>query len=554
MKHLEWKLLGAALLLAIIFDVLFYKTEGLGLNVFLMQIAILGVSIGLAKYRKHSIPAGTWVAGSFALLYSITFVIWTSAIGTAMSFLGLIVSNIIFASYLLGHHGKFHHPLHAIADGFRYTAETFFTKISILGRLKFHSLSIRNSSVVRGILITIPIVLMFLALFLGSDLILQQRAQGITHWLDTFLSSGDVIAHVFIIGFWTILFLVFFAAAFWKRMTFDDLKHLVIKHNIESAIVLVSVNLLFLAFIIFQAVYLFGGQSAWENIEGITYSEYAVQGFNELATVAILVVFLILSLRYFHTEKTQRKLIHAFELVLIGQTLLIVFSAWKRMALYVAQYDFTPARLFGFWFFILAAAILLLLAYHIARKIPQYKFIQQGLILTGIATLLFTMSAPDALSVRLNTARAENNQLDPFPLFNDLSAEAYLVMNNVLKSGDYDTGLLDTTITDYCPFVRAHYNDSKIVSFTLIPDSNIREDLREDFELRREIARFDNKWSRKATQHDWRSWNLSRSNLQEQEHIDDRGIPFPADKVAEACGMRVGDQKQVSEVNPEDRR
>src|SRR5207244_2088993 len=56
--------------------------------------------------------------------------------------------------------------------------------------------------------------------------------------------------------------------------------------NVESTIFLGSVNALFLAFIMVQLAYLFGGQ-ANISAQGFTYAEYARKGFFELVAVAV---------------------------------------------------------------------------------------------------------------------------------------------------------------------------------------------------------------------------------------------------------------------------
>lgn len=566
MKHLPWKLLAGALALGVLFDILFYKTASFGINVMLMQIAILSVSFGLSMHLKRPVSKGAGISAAFALLFAATFAVWTSDIGIALSALGLIASNIFFAVFLLGHHGKVHHPIHAVLDGVRYIAETYATRLSIFGNFEIPVFSLRSSSVVRGILIALPIIIIFAALFLGSDLILQQRADGFTTWLQHFLDSGDVIGHIALIIFFTFLFLVFFAGVFWKRLKFDELKELTVKHNIESAIILVSVNLLFLAFIIFQGVYLFAGQTAFEGIEDITYSEYAVHGFNELATIAVLVILLILTLRYFHTERTMRKIVHGAELVLIAETLLVVFSAWKRMALYVAQYDFTPARLFGFWFFIVCVIILLLLAYHIVKRIPQYKFMQQAPIVIAIAMLMFTASTPDALAVKLNVKRGD---IDPFPLFNSLSAEAFDEMVAVLTDKNIDIGIMNPK--DVCGSVYPTYNaaDGSL--------SNILEIGTNDYpfyeinDVRGNLNRFQKHWDwaffRDTSPREkgepsipldnWRTWNLSRASVPRDA---DHKIPYDFthetishQDVADACGIPIHDPNFVP-ADPTDRR
>ena len=517
MKHLPWKLFTAAISTAIVFDILFYKAGGAGLNIFLFQIIIVLMGLGIALYLDHHVATRTVVSAVFTLLFSFTFVIWTSEIGLSLSALGLVVSNALFALYLMGHHGKFHHPVSMAFEASRRYIETLITRVEILSHLKFPRISTRNNAVFRGILISIPVVVIFGSLFLASDLVLQQRVSNFSDWFDTF-SGQDIVAQLFIIAVVAFIFLLFFAAAFWKRFTFDDFNSLVSQHRTESAIVLLSANALFGLFIIVQSVYLFGGQNAWAKIEGISYSDYAVQGFNELATVAVLVILLILTLRYFHAERVNKKVIRAAEVFLLAETLTIVISAWVRMSLYVQQYDFTPARLFGFWFFALAAVLLVLLAAHIIAKTSQYKYLQQALVVCAVAMLVFTMSTPDALAVKMNINRAEDGKIAAFPLFNQLSAEAYPVMEKVLLSEDYDIGLI-TNPAEYCEYVE----QSATVGINAIspsPDNvwvqdiNLRADL-QGFQSNLYTDYYVDKDGdgEKESRTGWRAWNYAREQI-----------------------------------------
>ncbi len=525
----------------------------------------------IATYLDHHVAARSVISALFSLLFAFTFVIWTSDIGLSLSALGLVVSNALFALYLMGHHGKFHHPVSMAFETSRRYIETLITRVEILGHLKLPRVSTRNNAVVRGVLISIPVVVIFGSLFLASDLVLQQRVSNFSNWFDNF-SGQDIVAQLFIIGFVSFIFLLFFAAAFWKRFTFNDFNQLVSQHRTESAIVLVSANVLFALFIIFQSVYLFGGQNAWDKIEGITYSDYAVQGFNELATVAILVILLILTLRYFHAERVNKKIIRAAEILLLAETLTIVISAWVRMSLYVQQYDFTPARLFGFWFFALAAVLLVLLAVHVFAKTPQYKYLQQALVVTGIAMLVFTMSAPDALSVKMNIARADDGNVAAFPLFNQLSAEAYPIMERVLTSGELGYGLLDS-VEDYCPHVDPIYSaqngllqeiDSKVDGGVIDTDRDVRQSI-ERFEQRWHREYFktvqgdfpENGGRRESTEvkrYDWRSLNLSRTNVPRLENgdlsIDLNIYQFSNGNIAAACGFPLRDPNFIPPSTP----
>lgn len=577
MKNLPWKLLIGAATIGIVFEILFYETNAAGINVLLMQIVIISVTAFLAKDTKNLIPFHGWIAATFALLFATTFAVWTSETSSALNVLGLIFSNFFFALSVLGHKGKFHHPLNIAIDGIKYTFKIVVKRISILRNFKTPDFS-NSSAVLRGILITIPILIVFSALFLGSDLILQEYASGLTNWMKDYFGVNDIIAHIFTISILSLILLLFFAAAFWKRFEPKLLSELTSRLNTESVIVLIGSSLLFLGFIIFQSVYLFGGQAAWDNINAITYSEYAVQGFNELTAISILVLGLILTLRLAHAERPKNKIVPIIEIILLSETILIIISAWIRLNLYVREYGFTPARLFGFWFFMVMIVLLTLLTLNILLKKSQYKFLQQSLIFIGIMILVFTVVAPDALSVKLNIARAsDDNPIDPFPHFNQLSAEAYPIMNDVLSNDKYEIGLLDTSISDYCPLIHAQYSYNRdkynkpfpelITKFNYIgqnSNDHIDEKLWEDFHLRRDIARFEKKWNNKHFTHnrarkndddpryvqrkyDWREWNLLRSRLPRNEKYNDtnvyNNVPFPTEELGNACGMYIGDLK-----------
>ena len=63
---------------------------------------------------------------------------------------------------------------------------------------------------------------------------------------------------------------------------------------LEISTVFGALDLLFLAFVAFQVRYLFGGAGHVEVTDGLTYAEYARQGFFELLAVAALVLPLVL--------------------------------------------------------------------------------------------------------------------------------------------------------------------------------------------------------------------------------------------------------------------
>ena len=199
MKHLPWKILFSAIAIGLAVDILFFKAEDLGINVLLMQLVILGISLLLARHVDKKITLRGWVAAGFALAFASTLAIWTSQLGTIISVFGLLFANFFWILFLLGHSGHIHHPFQVVLEAVEKGAESIFTRLSILGHLKIPGIGRRQSSALRGVLIAIPILLIFLLLFIASDLILQKHTKSFFESLNNMLESGNIVAHFFII-------------------------------------------------------------------------------------------------------------------------------------------------------------------------------------------------------------------------------------------------------------------------------------------------------------------------------------------------------------------
>lgn len=524
MKHLPWKLLGAAALLGLAFDILFFDVHQVGINVFLMQIIVLGVIAILAKTQKVAIKTHTWIAGIYAVLFSLTFAIWTNEISLTMAGIGLFFANSYLFITLFGHHGRFHHPFFLLRDWLKHLLAPAFNRLTILSHLKMPGKSL-STEVTRGILIAIPVLLIFGALFLSSDLVLQHQTNSFFEQLNKWLENGSWIGHASVFFITTTAFLGALAAMFWRQIDRFELPQLTKRFETESVIILGGSTLLFLGFILFQAVYLFGGQAAWDKIDGITYAEYAVQGFNELSIIAGLVILLILTFRYFHTEQVS-KWVKGLEVTLIAETLLIIVSAWMRMSLYTDQYGFTDARLFGFWFFVVAAVLLGLLGYHVFKKRAVHTYLLQALMISGAAVLVFSVMTPDALSVRLNLARAtEEKPFDTLQLYN-VTAEAYAAGKGLENNQRILSGVIIPTPPPqaYCDA----FNVRHALGQTLILDEYRLEEMENDIATRNIILGWDQYWLNQAASikyvvidearqnqfvWQWQAWNFSRSQL-----------------------------------------
>ncbi|NKZ01101.1 DUF4153 domain-containing protein [Nocardiopsis alborubida] len=102
--------------------------------------------------------------------------------------------------------------------------------------------------------------------------------------------------------------------------------------------------LLFTAFLAVQAVAMFGGDEYVQRVAGVTYAEYARQGFFQLVVVSLLVLCVIAVVVRVLPSSTTRVLRNTLLGLLCTLTLVILASAMMRLQLYIDAYGLTRMR------------------------------------------------------------------------------------------------------------------------------------------------------------------------------------------------------------------
>ena len=123
-------------------------------------------------------------------------------------------------------------------------------------------------------------------------------------------------------------------------------------------VALVTIDLLFAAFVAFQLAYLFGGRDTLAA-SGIAYSAYARRGFFELLGVATLAGAVLFTFDLL--VRTRSRVYVCAAIVLVLLTAVVLASAATRMTLYQQAYGWTELRLYayaGIAFIAIALAIL----------------------------------------------------------------------------------------------------------------------------------------------------------------------------------------------------
>jgi Domain of unknown function (DUF4173) len=172
----------------------------------------------------------------------------------------------------------------------------------------------------------------------------------------------------------------------------------------EVAAALAALNVLFLAFVIVQVRYLFGGQGLVEARLHLTYAQYARHGFFELVVVAVLMLPVLLVANAVVRER--RHIVRGLSALLIGLVFVVLASALDRMRLYQREYGLTELRLYATGLILWLGVVLVWFALTVVRGRPRaFAF---GAILAGFAaTVALNAVNPDALIARTNLGRPQ---------------------------------------------------------------------------------------------------------------------------------------------------
>lgn len=217
----------------------------------------------------------------------------------------------------------------------------------------------------RGILLASPIVIIFALILSSADLMFAEVLRRLlpvdfVDFIRRLMIHGTVALFVGFMLFGGLAYVV------WREEHSKKASVPAISFSIpsvmgltESAVVLNAVNFLFAAFVVIQIPYLFGGQL---NIDlgNVTYADYARRGFGELVFTSVLVLGMLLALGALTRRETprQKAVFNLSSTLMVGLTVVMLVSAFKRLLLYEEAYGFTEMRVYPHVFMVWLALLL----------------------------------------------------------------------------------------------------------------------------------------------------------------------------------------------------
>ena len=406
-------LIIAALALGLAGDVLLNAFPW-GINVFLFVLVLMGVIVFIARrYAIKLTGGGRWLAlpaFAFAALYvlrdsnTVRFlcllaVVVSLALMGALSRVGRVRIAALWA-YVLAFvsaiaHGTFGAFILAVQD-------TDYKQLR-LGNVSFR----RFSGLLIGLLIALPLLLIFGSLFASADPAFNDLARRLFNW-----DASALVQHLFWFAFWCWLAAGFLRLLFIAN-TSASAQPAANRHSLftlgitEISVVLGSLNLMFAVFVALQFRYLFSLVPISNNDALNPYSDYARRGFFELVTVAALLLPVLLAAHaMLRKDNAQHERIFR---PLAGLLVLLMFvimaSALQRMGLYTRQLGLTELRIYTTAFMLWLGLVFAWFVCTVLIGKPNHFVF--GALCAGFAMIAVLIALnPDDFIVRTNVARA----------------------------------------------------------------------------------------------------------------------------------------------------
>ncbi len=227
--------------------------------------------------------------------------------------------------------------------------------------------------IVYGVLIAFPFLLVVVPLLISSDLIVLDMFTRFVE--DISISGGLIFRYIFVLALSSFIYGHFVAEKIKNHLNTPLADSTSIgkepspptKSHLVITTFLIIINGVYAFYVYIQLRYLF--IQAGSLPEGISYAEYAREGFFELLTVAILNILAIIGLELLNAEK--RKLQRALEEITLICTFVMSISAFYRMSLYENIYGFTVLRLLVYMFLIFLMGFILLVSIYLITYNPK---------------------------------------------------------------------------------------------------------------------------------------------------------------------------------------
>lgn len=275
------------------------------------------------------------------------------------------------------------------------------------------------ASLVRGLIITIPIFTILLLLLTHADPVFNKLV-------------GDFLENIWqriLVSIFIFVGLISFGVAKLNERVSKEEMSQETERSYELIILIGSLVFLFAVFILIQFRYFFSNVGERElqrlGITSLTYSEYVRKGFFELlaaSTLASLVMIYVM--KHLHNLKGRYKAwMQIISSTLILEIGLLLLSAAQRINLYQTAHGLTRARVFGFIFLVWLGLMLAILLIRVVKELKKEWLFNLTLLSSTVVLLSVSVLDIDGL-IAAKYKPSVNGEIDYYYL-TSISPDAF---------------------------------------------------------------------------------------------------------------------------------
>ena len=270
-------------------------------------------------------------------------------------------------------------------------------------------ISDKTKSVVKSIVIILPILIIVLLLLSSADMIFNSVFSGMFNWfgdvIDNFSISNVIgrLIQMSLLFIYLSLLILFLIKDFSKEEYISEEKKT--KDNFTMKLLLTVLNVVYIIFDIIQIKSL-----VFHSVgDGITYAEYARQGFFQLMFVSLINISIILYSKKY--KNGDSKYINIMSIIMVVLTFVIIVSSFLRMNLYEQEYGYTLLRLLVYITLFTEVILLIPTVKYIIN--PQTKILNYYVvIIVSVYTFINFINIDGVIAERNIVRYYDNSKLD----------------------------------------------------------------------------------------------------------------------------------------------
>ena len=420
----------------------------LGLGVTLFTLCFCGLCLCCRVRRGGGTPRDSWPWLALTLAAALPFAVLTN--GGVLPFFNLLflmLCAVYWVSALFGTRLENRLGNYLTADLWNHFVVLPFGSFGLgFGALRWGMGKRGNARsallVALTVLFTLPVLFYAAMELTAADATFYRMVDGLLSGVDWNL--GDVFLRLLVaipVACW--FFGLLFGAAGRRagdRLTAADADARGAKRRVIPELVPVTVLTLFcLLYLVFfgaQASTLLGALGG-RRPDGVSYSQYARDGFFELCRVAVVNLLLLgCGRRYAQRREGKRSpLLRGLDILLCAETLLLIVTALSKMGLYIRFYGLTLLRVYTSWFMLLLFLVFAILILSALRPIRAPRWIAAVFCVLFLALCWCDVGGVIA---RHNIGRYRaglDGELDPWAL-REVAVAAAPYVRDLYDSGD----------------------------------------------------------------------------------------------------------------------